>query len=68
MNDRFIKIEDAPDFVKDAETNALLNTNLDALAQHRLKRKQTMRIRNMEDEINMLKEELSKIKTHLNLS
>lgn len=68
MNDRFIKIEDTPDFVKDAETNALLNTNLEALAQHRLKRKQTMRIRNMEDEINMLKEDLSKIKTHLNLS
>lgn len=68
MNDRFIKIEDTPDYVKDAETNALLNTNLEALAQHRLKRKQAMRIRNMEDEINMLKEELSKIKTHLNLS
>jgi hypothetical protein len=68
MNDRFIRIEDAPDFVKDAETNALLNTNLDALAQHRQKRKQTMRIQNMEDEINMLKEELLKIKTHLNLS
>lgn len=68
MNERFIRIEDAPDFVKDAETNALLNTNLDVLAQHRQKRKQTMRIRNMEDEINMLKEEISKIKTHLNLS
>ena len=68
MNDRFIRIEDAPDFVKDAETNALLNTNLDALAQHRQKRKQNMRVRNMEDEINMLKEEILKIKTHLNLS
>ena len=30
MNERFIRIEDVPDFVKDAETNALLNTNLDA--------------------------------------
>lgn len=68
MNNRFIKIEDAPDFVKDAETNALINTNLDALAQHRQKRKQAMRVRNMEDEINMLKEEILKIKTHLNLS
>ena len=68
MNDRFIRIEDAPDFVKDAETNALLNTNLDALAQHRQKRKQAMRVQNMQDEINMLKEEILKIKTHLNLS
>lgn len=68
MNDRFIKIEDNPDYVKDIETNAILNTNLDALTEYRNKRKQANLIRSMEQEINMLKEEIKKIKTHLNLS
>ena len=68
MNTRFIQIEDNPDFVKDAETNAILNTNLDALAEYRKKRKDSNLIRSMEQEINMLKEEIKKIKTHLNLS
>lgn len=68
MNNRYVKIEDSPDFVKDSETNALINTNLDALTNHKQKRKQAMRIRNMEDEINILKKEILKIKTHLNLS
>jgi hypothetical protein len=68
MHTRFIQIEDNPDYVKDAETNAILNTNLEALAEYKRKRKQSMLIRHMEQEINMLKEELAKIKTHLNLN
>ena len=68
MENRFLKIEDAPDYVKDSETNAILNTNLEALAEYKQKRKQTARVRSMEQEINMLKEEIAKIKNHLNLS
>jgi hypothetical protein len=36
--------------------------------EYREKRKQTARVRALETEINMLKAELEKIKTHLNLS
>jgi ABC-type Fe3+-hydroxamate transport system substrate-binding protein len=68
MENRFLKIEDNPDFVKDRETNAILNTNLAAVAEYKAKKKQAAKIISMEQEINMLKEELEKIKTHLKLS
>lgn len=68
MNNRFLQIEDNPDYVKDRETNAILNTNLAAVAEYKAKKKQAAKIISMEHEINMLKEELEKIKTHLKLS
>jgi hypothetical protein len=68
MENRFLKIDDNPDFIKDMENNAILNTNLAAVVEYKAKRKQAAKILSMEQEINMLKEELQKIKTHLNLS
>jgi len=68
MNNRFLRIEDNPDYVKDIESNAILNINLAAVADYKAKKKQAAKIISMEHEINMLKEELEKIKTHLNLS
>ena len=68
MTDRFLQIQDTPDYVKDLETNALLNTNLQALAEYKQKKRQSALIVSMEQEINMLKEEIMKIKTHLNIS
>jgi hypothetical protein len=68
MENRFLKIDDNPDFIKDMENNAILNTNLAAVVEYKAKRKQDAKILSMEQEINMLKEELQKIKTHLNLS
>jgi hypothetical protein len=68
MNNRFLRIEDNPDYVKDIESNAILNTNLAAVADYKAKKKQAAKIISMEHEINMLKEELEKIKTHLKLS
>jgi hypothetical protein len=68
MENRFLQIEDNPDFVKDRETNAILNTNLAAVVEYKAKKKQAAKIISMEHEINMLKEELEKIKTHLKLS
>lgn len=68
MENRFLQVEDNPDYVKDMQTNAILNTNLSAVAEYKAKKKQAAKILNMEQEINMLKEELEKIKNHLNLS
>jgi hypothetical protein len=68
MNNRFLRIEDNPDYVKDIESNAILNTNLAAVADYKAKKKQAAKIISLEHEINMLKEELEKIKTHLKLS
>jgi len=68
MDNRYLNIEDNPDYVKDIQTNALLNTNLSAVTEYKAKKKQIAKINSMEQEINILREELEKIKTHLNLS
>jgi hypothetical protein len=68
MNKQFLIIENNTDYVKDPENGAILNTNLRMVQEYREKRKQTARVRALETEINMLKAELEKIKTHLNLS
>jgi len=68
MNNRYLKIEDNPDYVMDSENNAILNTNLDLVTEYKAKRKQTKLVKTLEQEINMLKKEIAAIKTHLNLS
>ena len=68
MNKQFLAIENNTDYVKDPENGAILNTNLRMVQVYREKRKQATRVRALETEINMLKAELEKIKTHLNLS
>lgn len=68
MEKQFLTIENNADYVKDPENGAILNTNLRMVQEYREKRQQVKKIRVMENEINMLKAELDKIKTHLNLS
>jgi hypothetical protein len=68
MDKHFLTIENNTDYVKDPENGAILNTNLRMVQEYREKRQQVKKIRAMENEINMLKAELDKIKTHLNLS
>jgi hypothetical protein len=65
---KYIKIEGEQDLVKDKETGAILNTNMDSLSAYKQKRKKDMeqknRIDRMENDIgdikSMLKELLNK--------
>jgi hypothetical protein len=68
MEQFYAPIKEDPGYVKDMRSNALLNTDLSALHEYKQKRKQTKLITSMQEEINMLKEELEKIKTHLKIS
>lgn len=68
MQPVYYKIEDQPDYVMDAESNAILNTNLHALAERKHRRKMNQAIVSMQDEINILKAEIDILKTHLKLS
>ena len=68
MNSRYIPVENDPGYVVDSVSTAILNTNTHALIEYKQKRKQTKLITSMQEEINMLKEELEKIKTHLKIS
>ena len=68
MEQFYKHIKEEPGYVKDMISQALLNTDLSALHEYKQKRKQTKLITSMQEEINMLKEELEKIKTHLKIS
>jgi len=65
---KYLPIENEPGFVKDAYSNAILNTDMVALNEYKQKKKQMKTIQDLKGEINMLKEELIKIKNHLNIS
>ena len=68
MNNRLVKIENEPGYVKDLASSAILNNDLTALAEYKQKKKQTRQIQTMQEEINMLKAELEQIKNHLKIS
>ena len=68
MKNNYLTIENEPGFVKDKLTTALLNTDTVALNEYKQKKKQMKTIQDLKSEINMLKEELVKIKNHLNIS
>ena len=65
---KYLPIENETGFVKDAYYNAILNTDMVALNEYKQKKKQMKLLQDMRSEINMLKEELIKIKNHLNIS
>lgn len=64
----YLPIEGQPGFVKDPMSSAILNTDIGALQEYKNKRKQAKQIQSMQNEINMLKEEIATIKTHLKIS
>lgn len=71
MSDRFLKVEGAPGFVRDTETNAILNRNHSEieLAQERkrlrnIKKQQDQELQNTVDN---LQKDIAEIKSALNL-
>jgi hypothetical protein len=66
-NPYYRQIEGESSFVKDIRSSALINTDLNALHEHKQKRRNQQLLYSMQDEINMLKEELEKIKNHLKI-
>lgn len=64
---RLIPIEDDPSYAKDSFSNALVNKDVNMLAEFKARRAASKQMKQMREEINMLKAELNTIKTHLNL-
>ena len=48
---KYIKIENEQDLVKDSETGAILNTNLDSLSAYKAKRKRDAEMQNRVDKM-----------------
>lgn len=59
------KIRENPDYIKDMDNFAILNTNKAAVAKHEQKMAEIRRAKLVETEINNLKSEVSELKSML---
>lgn len=64
---RLVKIENEPSYVKDELTSAILNTDVNLLAEYKNRKRNSKLLNDMQYEINSLKQELESIKKHLGI-
>jgi hypothetical protein len=60
-----LKIKDAPGWVKDPTTKAVLNTDKFALEIHKANRRKNILINNMEADLNGVKNEMQNLKSDI---
>lgn len=65
MND-YLKVKDRPDLIRDMNSKAILNKDLNALNKYREERDFKMKLANVVEEHNDLKKDVSEIKDLLN--
>lgn len=53
------------DYVRDTTTGALINTNARALQLHKMKREESLRIKRLEDNVDMIMKTMEQILTML---
>lgn len=61
QEDNVIRAKEAPDFIIDADTGALLNTNARALQGYRIKRNQMRQIQSDRERLNRLESRFDRI-------
>ena len=61
MSSNYVKVEEHPDLVRDNDSNAILNTNNEALLAYKKRKKHFNKIQNMDDRMNYLDERLINI-------
>lgn len=61
----FVKT-DHPDFIRDTQTTALLNTNIKGLEAYKIQRDRILRTDRLVEEVNELKNDVQDIKNLLN--
>lgn len=59
---RFIKVKDHPELVRDMRSNAILNTDKDALAKYREEREYKKKVAKVIEDMRNFRDELSEIK------
>lgn len=67
MAKKLIPIEGESSYCIDNQSHALINTDTQMLMEHRAKRKNILLLKEMQNEINILKKEVAKLKTHLDI-
>lgn len=58
---KFVKVEQEPDLVRDMDSGAILNSNTDALAAYKNRKRQSNRINTFEDRLNNVENKLDLI-------
>jgi hypothetical protein len=59
----YVKIEDAPDLVKDTRSGAILNTNVRALEAYRKKREKSDKVDKLETKVISLEQNINELKS-----
>lgn len=49
------RVQENPDYIKDPETGAILNTNIAKLKEYKLRKRQNKKIQNLQEEMDELK-------------
>ena len=62
---QYLKIEDAPDLVKDTTSGAVLNTNVQALEAYRKRREKLSKVDALENKVASLEENINELKSLL---
>jgi hypothetical protein len=62
-----IKIENEPSYVKDELTSAIINTDVNLLAEYKSRKRNAQQLKDMQSEINSLKQEIEIIRKHLGI-
>lgn len=65
MTDKYHKVEDRPDLIKDSDTGAILNTSISALEAYKKQRSHLGKINTIENDVNHLKSDINEIKSLL---
>ena len=60
---QYIKIEDTPDLVKDINSGALLNTNVQALEAYRKRREKLNKVDTLENRVASLEDTINELKS-----
>ena len=59
----YLKIEDAPDLVKDTSSGAVLNTNVQALEAYRRRREKLNKVDTLENRVASLEDTINELKS-----
>lgn len=60
-----LKVKDAPGWVKDSSSKAVLNSDLSALEQRKLNKKKNIQINNITEDLSNVKSELETLRTDI---
>lgn len=68
INTRLVSIEGEPSFAKDEFSQALINTDVNMLKEYKARKEKDKMLKDLREEVNLLRSELEKIKFHLGIS